>query len=242
MRPGYVTISVDDGHPADLRTAELLDRHGLEATFYVPARNPERELLSEHDVRLLAQRFELGAHTYSHLPLARMAREQARREILDGKAWLEDVTGKPAIAFCYPRGKFTAETARLVEEAGFLGGRTCFHNIVDFPRNRFAWGVSTQAFSHSRTIQVRHALLERNGRGLLNYVAVHRLARDWEAHFGYALDYVGRRGGIAHLYVHSWETDELGEWPKLDRALARVAGSGLEPATNGELFARWGRG
>lgn len=241
MPRGYVTISVDDGHPTDLRTADLLDRHGLSATFYVPARNPERALLADGDVRRLAERFEVGAHTYSHLPLARMATDEARREIVDGKAWLEDVTGKPAVAFCYPRGKFTAETARLVAEAGFLGGRTCFLSMVDFPRNRFAWGVSTQAFSHPRTIQIRHALLERNLGGLRNFVSIQRLTSDWEAQFSLALDHVGRHGGIAHLYLHSWETDELGDWAKLDRVLARAAASGLEPATNGELFARWER-
>jgi hypothetical protein len=36
----YVTISVDDGHPTDLRTADLLDKYGLGAIFYIPASNP----------------------------------------------------------------------------------------------------------------------------------------------------------------------------------------------------------
>ena len=29
----YVTISVDDGHPTDLRTVDLLHKYGLKATF-----------------------------------------------------------------------------------------------------------------------------------------------------------------------------------------------------------------
>jgi peptidoglycan/xylan/chitin deacetylase (PgdA/CDA1 family) len=32
----YVTISVDDGHPTDLRTVDLLHKYGLTATFYIP--------------------------------------------------------------------------------------------------------------------------------------------------------------------------------------------------------------
>ena len=29
----YVTISVDDGHPTDMRTVDLLHKYGLTATF-----------------------------------------------------------------------------------------------------------------------------------------------------------------------------------------------------------------
>ena len=43
---GYLTISVDDGHPTDFKSAELLARYGLKATFYIPARNPEREVMT----------------------------------------------------------------------------------------------------------------------------------------------------------------------------------------------------
>ena len=38
----YLTISVDDGHPADLRTADLLARFDIAVTLDVPAVNPER--------------------------------------------------------------------------------------------------------------------------------------------------------------------------------------------------------
>ncbi|MCX6910233.1 MAG: polysaccharide deacetylase family protein [Verrucomicrobia bacterium] len=70
QKPAYLTISVDDGHPLDMRTAELLDRHGLKATFYVPAANPEREVMTKEQVRELSRRFEMGGHTYHHVPLA----------------------------------------------------------------------------------------------------------------------------------------------------------------------------
>lgn len=237
-KPAYLTISVDDGHPTDLRTAELLQRYGLKATFYIPARNPEREVIPEQEVRRLAERFEIGGHTFNHLPLRWMPTDQARREICDGKSWLEGVIGAPVSAFCYPRGKFTSETVRLVEQAGFAGARTCFQNLNHAPKNRYLWGVSTHAYSHTRAIQIRHAVLERNFRGLASFVLVHRLARDWELHFENAVGDVERNGGIAHLYFHSWEIDEHGQWDKLTRVLARLAErTSLTRVTNGELFA-----
>jgi len=74
---GYVTISVDDGHPLDIRTAELFTRYGIAATFYVPARNPERRVLTPPQLREIAQHFEVGSHTLNHLPLTTVTRERA---------------------------------------------------------------------------------------------------------------------------------------------------------------------
>ena len=233
----YLTISVDDGFPLDMRAAELLDRHGLKATFYVPASNPEHAVMTKEQVREISRRFEIGGHTYHHIPLASLPDDQARAEILDGKRWLEDITGQPARAFCYPQGKFTSRTVELVKEAGFVGGRTCYFNRSDMPRDPYRCGVSTHAYNHSALIQVRHALLESNFKGAVDFFRVHRAARDWEIHFQHAVAAVERQGGVAHLYFHSWEIDEQREWDKLERVLQYVAGhKKLTRVTNGELF------
>jgi peptidoglycan/xylan/chitin deacetylase (PgdA/CDA1 family) len=236
--PAYLTISVDDGSPLDLRTAELLERHGLKATFYVPASNPEHPVMTREQVREISRRFEIGGHTYHHVPLAGLPDATARAEILDGKQWTEDVTSSPTRAFCYPRGKFTSRTVALVKETGFIGARTCYFNRTDLPRDLYRCGVSTHAYSHSAMIQVRHALLEANFRGLVDFFRVHGAAQDWEAHFSRALDAVERDGGVAHLYFHSWEIDEHRQWDKLARALEHAAARiHLTRVTNGELFA-----
>ena len=70
----FITISVDDGHPADLRTAELLSKYGLKATFYVPAENPERAVLGAEGFREIAREFELGGHTMRHVVLNSLPR------------------------------------------------------------------------------------------------------------------------------------------------------------------------
>jgi len=237
-KTAYLTISVDDGCPLDLRVAEMLDKHGLKATFYVPASDHPRQVMTKEQVRELSRRFEMGGHTYHHVPLARLPDEEARTEILDGKRWLEDATGLPVRSFCYPRGKFTSRTVALVKEAGFIGARTCFFNRSDLPRDPYCCGVSTHAYNHSALIQVRHALLEANFKGLADFFRVHKAERDWEAHFQRAVAAVEREGGVAHLYFHSWEIDEHREWDKLARVLAHVAQhTQLTRVTNGELFA-----
>jgi len=240
----YVTISVDDGHPTDLRTADLLAKYGLLATFYIPRENTERPVMGSTQIREIARRFEVGAHTIHHVPLAALPRERAWSEISESKTWVEDLVGQRAISFCYPRGKFTAKTAALVKQAGFLGARTCFLNVNEFPRSPFYWGVSTHAFPHSKFIQVRHALLEQNFRGARNFFSIHKGSTEWQTHFLSALDYVEAYGGIAHLYLHSWEIDKMQSWEKLESTFRSISErKSLSRVTNGTLFETWkGRG
>jgi peptidoglycan/xylan/chitin deacetylase (PgdA/CDA1 family) len=235
---GYLTISVDDGHPTDLRTAELLRRHDVKATFYVPATNPERALLAPAELLAIGRDFEIGAHTFGHRSLANLPDTEALREIRDGKDWLEDRLGTAVVSFCYPRGKFNRRTPALVREAGLLGARTCMFNLNALPADPYLSGVSTHAHSHARHVQLRHALLERNFQGARDFITIHRLARDWADHFGAALEWVDRHGGVAHLYLHSWEIEQHDEWEKLEGVLARAATyRRLTRLTNGELFA-----
>ncbi len=237
---GYLTISVDDGHTSDWKAAELLDRFGFQATFYIPAQNPEREVLAPQEIRRLSQRFEIGGHTYNHRPLKRLSSSEAWAEISDGKKWMDDLLGKPTVSFCYPQGKYTRETAHLVKKAGFLGARTCMFNLNDAPADPFHWGVSTHAYSHSPSIQLRHALIEGNFSGARNFVSVFGMERDWARHFERALEQVETQGGIAHLYFHSWEIDEQQQWEKLESVLENASKrSGLRRVTNGELFSGW---
>jgi|SRR5579863_3701362 len=240
MPERFVSISVDDGHLTDFRTAELLTKYGLPATFYIPAQNPERPVMPETQVRELSAGFEIGAHTVSHLSLHTMPNSRALDEIVGGKQWLESVLGKQVLSFCYPQGKFNRATPALVKQAGFLGARTCYFNVHGFPGNPFLWGVSTHAYSHSMAIQVRHALIERNFAGAVNFFRINRCETDWEKHFSYSLDHVEQRGGIAHLYLHSWEIDELGQWKELEAVLAAISlRKGFRKVTNGDLFQLW---
>jgi peptidoglycan/xylan/chitin deacetylase (PgdA/CDA1 family) len=236
----YVTISVDDGHPTDLKTAELLASFNLRATFYIPARNPERQVMPDTDIKALAQAFEIGGHTMNHRPLSSLPPREAYREVVEGKQWLEALTGAPTVAFCYPRGKFNRRLVALVRQAGFSGARTCRFNLTGWPADPFLWGVSTHAYSHSTQVQLRHALLESNFRGFYDFFGTHHAATDWEMHFLHGLSRVASRGGIAHLYLHSWEIEERREWDKLRRVLCRIAAHPtLERVTNGELFRLW---
>jgi len=236
MSNRYVTISVDDGYPADFKAADLLHKYGLQATFYISVRNPERSTLTPGQVRELSTRFEIGSHTLNHTPLKFLKDDKAAQEITDGKKHVEEILGSAVISFCYPRGKFNRRTPALVKKAGFLGARTALSNLYSLPTNPFLFGVSTHAYSFSKVIHVRHALLEGNFAGIRNFIRDYKGVTDWLEHFIRGVDYVERHGGVAHLSLHSWEMEAAGEWKKLETALDLVSQRSLTPITNGAIF------
>src|ERR1700735_3499371 len=106
-RSTYITTSWDDGHPLDLRVAELLAKYGLSGTFYVP-KTAETGTMTTSQVAELSRAFEIGAHTVHHVELTCTSGHQVWQELVDSKAWVEDCTGKPCPMFCPPKGMFSS--------------------------------------------------------------------------------------------------------------------------------------
>src|SRR5258707_11388225 len=133
MNPAvYITTSWDDGHPLDLRVAELLTKHRISGTFYIP-KIAENETMSAVHIRQLSLAFEIGAHTLRHADLTRATEQQAWQEIADSKSWLEDNIGQPCRMFCPPKGKYSRRTLEAVRRAGLFWFRSGGFLSLDFP-------------------------------------------------------------------------------------------------------------
>ena len=125
-----ITTSWDDGHVKDFRVAELLEKYNLQGTFYVSPEAREidaGERLNAEQIRLLSQRFDLGAHTYSRPSSDGMSYDEAMEEVIKGKTFLAEVIGKKVTSFCYPYGKYNRKIARGLEKLGFTYARTVRH-------------------------------------------------------------------------------------------------------------------
>jgi peptidoglycan/xylan/chitin deacetylase (PgdA/CDA1 family) len=241
-----ITISWDDGHPLDLRLAEMLAKHGLPATFYVPIENPERPLMPSREVRGLAQAgFEIGGHTYHHTRLLNVPLARAEEEIVSGKAALEDLLGGPALPFCYVGGQHSPPLARLVRQAGFNGARTTARHHLWQPgpkANRYAAPTTLQMRPYTRFEELAKMWEAPNAASLLYVVPeatgdLARLARRW-------LERAANQGGVWHLWGHSWEIEKYGKWVELE-AILRMAAETRGRArwlTNGQLFAECAEG
>jgi peptidoglycan-N-acetylglucosamine deacetylase len=219
-----ITTSWDDGHPLDLRVAELLARYGLPGTFYVPLSN-SRPTLSPAEIRGLSQQFEIGAHTVNHIRLKGLKDSLAEREVVDSKKQLEDILGKPCSMFCFPAGSYSKFHFRMLRDAGFVGARTV--ELLSLERPRIANGIAAvpttiQAYPHRTGSYLRNAAKRVSVDAVWNLIRGSS-AKGWSAFANVLLERAAVIGGVFHLWGHSWEIEEEGQWQVLGETLAAIS-------------------
>jgi peptidoglycan-N-acetylglucosamine deacetylase len=234
----YITTSWDDGHPLDLRIAELLTKYRLPGTFYPPM-TAENATMSAVQIRDLSRAFEIGAHTLHHVVLTSATEQQVWQEIAGAKSWIEDNTGQRCLMFCPPKGKYSGRHLTMVSKAGYLGLRSTELLSLDFPRLRAGITVlptTIQAYPHNLLAVGRNAIKRGAFDNLWRYIA-HGGSVDWPALAQSLLRRALKRGGVFHLWGHSWELQETGQWQRLDEALrfVREFASHAPSLTNGQL-------
>jgi hypothetical protein len=220
----YVTTSWDDGHPLDLRLAEVLAAAGVAGTFYVPLSYPPMPRLSAEELRKLsAMGFEIGSHTMTHALLSDVPEADARRELVDSKHALEDIIGAQVSALCYPCGKFNRRAMRLVREAGYTLGRTTVPYRTSLAFDPMAMPVSYQLKRHGKFIHARHAIRTCDFAGLTEWMFRHGCASEPVALAASCFARARATSGVYHLWGHSWEVEQFRLWPALEAILALVA-------------------
>lgn len=85
---------------------------------------PHDLMMTSHEVNAMRHAgMQIGAHTVSHPILARLTKEQARKEIGDSKIFLEQLLGERVGLFAYPNGKpgedYIPESVEVVRCLGF---------------------------------------------------------------------------------------------------------------------------
>ncbi|MCI0439831.1 MAG: polysaccharide deacetylase [Chloroflexi bacterium] len=121
-----------------MRILDLLDRHGLPATFFVPGYTAER---NEALVKEIARRgHEIGTHGYLHEPGATLSREQ-EAEVMDRSVRiLEGIAGQRPRGHRSPSLDMSVNTLELLLERDFLYDSSMMAHdapyFVDTPRGR----------------------------------------------------------------------------------------------------------
>jgi peptidoglycan-N-acetylglucosamine deacetylase len=235
VEPIVLTTSWDDGHKSDVRLARLLGEYGLKATFYISPQNrefPACDLLTPQEIRDIACDFEIGAHTLTHRSLPTISEEEAEREVIGSKTILEQITGSAVQTFCYPKGAYTELHVQLVKAAGFRYARTVARYTFDLT-DPYQAGTSLHVYNH------------RFGRDLwrIPYFVRFRPITAWRClkwqELGREMfDHVLEKGGVFHVWGHSWEIDDHNDWDSLNSFFGYVSGRPeVKYATNGELQA-----
>lgn len=123
--PGQVALSFDDGpwkYTSDL--LDLLEHEGVRATFFVCGGNMEDDQLTGYGHprllrRMLAAGHQIGSHTWEHLDLASLPRDQVRRQMLLNEQALAGTIGRLPTYFRPPYLSWEGHTLDVAAELGY---------------------------------------------------------------------------------------------------------------------------
>jgi peptidoglycan-N-acetylglucosamine deacetylase len=157
------------------RILDLLDRHGIKATFFVPGIVIEaRWRLAEE---ILRRGHEIAHHSWSHRWILTLTPEEERDEMARGIEIIQRLTGRRPAGWRSPAAEFSPITMGLLVEQGFRYSSNFFDDdspylhvhdgrrtdLVEFP---FAWVLDDAPFFQysitlpGRTMQAPSAVAE----------------------------------------------------------------------------------
>lgn len=133
-------LTFDDGFLDNFTEAfPLLQKYQMKATIFLAPRYEAITRMQPEHLRIMHKSglIEFGAHTMTHPNLNKIGDEQAMREIVDSKRWVESQIGH-CHCFAYPFGRFSDKHMRMVEQAGFSCAVSTKKRIAPFSeRARF---------------------------------------------------------------------------------------------------------
>jgi peptidoglycan/xylan/chitin deacetylase (PgdA/CDA1 family) len=100
------------------RILDLLERHGVPASFYVPA--VVAMLYPEEQRRVVAAGHEIGIHGWIHERNSILDYKDERELMFRSADTLARITGKPPVGMRTPSWDFSQHTLRIVRELGLL--------------------------------------------------------------------------------------------------------------------------
>jgi len=218
-----ITTSWDDGFDLDLRISELLEKYNMKGTFYIPIRNAEHSVMSATTLNVLSTYNEIGGHTVNHIYLNTLGKVDAQYEISGCKAILEQKLGKKVDAFCFPGGKFSLRDIHLLQESGFLFGRTTRLLHTSLNEHPILLDTSVQVYNHRSVKLTAHCLKNAFLLPILQYLFFYKENKNFFKLADVLINRIMITGGIFHLWGHSWEIEQYGLWNEFEMVLKMLA-------------------
>ncbi len=138
------TLSYDDGHEADRRFVEIVNKYGIRATFHLNSAlfgRPNR--ISADEVCALYEGHEISMHGATHPSLTQIPTPLALQEVAEDRANLEALTGTIIRGMSYPYGAYNDDVISILKNTGVCYSRTVAstHGFI-WPENFLAWNPS----------------------------------------------------------------------------------------------------
>ncbi len=218
-----ITTSWDDGHPMDFKLAEILSKYNIEATFYIPQRNAEREVMLSDKIVELSKHFEIGGHTLNHVRLNVADKDLINKEVSGSFVWLKDLLGYDPVSFCFPGGKYNKHAVESVFHSGFQVARTTdLLSIRNTPPGKLM-STTLQIYEHHAFTYFRHLAKRRKWINLVKWLSLNAISDLRKLTDAY-LNQDSRNPAIClHLWGHSWEIEKYHLWEKLEEILKSIS-------------------
>jgi len=119
-----VSLTFDDANANQMTGASILDRYGLDGTFYVPSGfvGSAGYLTLANLTTLKAAGHEIGGHTLSHADLTAVPAAEVKRQVCNDRAWLAG-NGFSVRSFAYPFASLNAAAKTIVKDCGYNSAR-----------------------------------------------------------------------------------------------------------------------
>ncbi|MFN0119014.1 MAG: polysaccharide deacetylase family protein [Blastocatellia bacterium] len=116
-------VTFDDGFRDNLTTAlPLLKKYNVPAAIFVtPDFLDKKDYLTREELQSLSGNplITIGAHGLTHQHFSRLSRSDARHELLESKAQLQEITGRTIDLMAWPYGDCNSELEILAEVCGY---------------------------------------------------------------------------------------------------------------------------
>ena len=132
-RPGVLSQGTYGAKVAVGLILELLERHRVPATFFVPGRVAETH--SERVKEIAAAGHEIGHHGYTHTSPTELSRKEEAEELARGKKILESF-GVEVAGYRSPSWNFSAHTLALLEIHEFRYSSNMMDDIRPYRHER----------------------------------------------------------------------------------------------------------
>lgn len=187
-----ILLTFDDGYDCVAQAAApVLERLGVPALVFLVSGFAGRENSWELGLpgrkarhmdwdtvnALRSRNFSFGSHCENHLPLTRLPREEALREMVRSKEEIESRTGAEVLSLSYPFGRTDPEVSRLAAQAGYRAAFTLYPEGIAAGVDRFrlrregVWVVDTPATVRIKLSRGRLFWLEDIKGRMINAVA-----------------------------------------------------------------------
>jgi peptidoglycan/xylan/chitin deacetylase (PgdA/CDA1 family) len=209
-----ISFSWDDGSKYDLIIAELFQKYGYRAMFYIPTKNYEHPYISREVIKeIYDMKMEIGGHTSSHYYLNSIINNNVENEIKDNKFYLEDITQNKIEFFCYPGGFYNKYIEEVVKKhfKRARSAKTMRFNVQD----TFTFDTSFHFFDRGIRSVLKNVIVNDKSKLFSCLAAINYNFFEFYKKLLISLNNESKIYSV-HIWGHGWEIEEFKLWRQLE--------------------------